>query len=251
MDICAFPRETNHPIRRLMQFHSTYRGEASAGLLAFDFSLSAGKTIRPGASGGIVVDSKTQQIMDVLSAIAMNRDATALAVPIQSLVDFVSKTEPYLAQDIYPSIKTISPVSADIYPKLLTPPVADSLQRRPEESAEVKLLRGKSQLLADSMRNLIAVQTFAWGAGNKVPAAVSEYEVRVLDGYQRFRKFPNGKKEWKDVPFPPLNTADGSRWGVVRAAADGGNGTPIENTSSRRCGHQRKTNENVSVPGRS
>jgi hypothetical protein len=40
--------------------------------LAFDNSLSADKAIRPGASGGIVVDSKTQQIVGILNAISMN-----------------------------------------------------------------------------------------------------------------------------------------------------------------------------------
>jgi len=96
----------------------------------------------------------------------------------------------------------------------MPPPPTDVLQHRPEEPAEVTVLRSKAQLLADSMRNFIAVQTFAWGSGDKSPAAVSAYEVRVLDGYQRFRKYPNGKKELQDVPLPPLNTvmASGGEW---------------------------------------
>src|SRR5207302_919638 len=32
----------------------------------------------------------------------------------------------------------------------------------------------------------------------------------VLDGYQRFREFPDGNKEFQDVPLPPLNTALGT-----------------------------------------
>jgi hypothetical protein len=67
------------------------------------------------------------------------------------------------------------------------------------------VLREKAQLLADSMRNFIAVQSFAWGSGNKEPAAEAEYEVRVIDGVQRFRSYPDGKKELVELPYPRLN----------------------------------------------
>ena len=213
IDIYAYPKETSNPIRSLRQFHGTFKGLTTTGLLAFDYSLSADKAIRPGASGGIVVDSKTQQIVGILDGIARNGEAIALAVPVQSLADFVSKVQPYLAQGIFPSTKGISPISADFYPKFV-PPHADVLEHRPEEPAEVKALRSKAQLLADSMRNFIAVQTFAWGSGDKPPVAVSAYEVRVLDGYQRFREYPDGKKELQDVPFPPLNNVmvPGGEW---------------------------------------
>jgi hypothetical protein len=214
IDIYAYPKESINPIRSLLQFHGTFKGQTTTGLLAFDYSLSADKAILPGASGGIVVDSKTQQIVGILNAIGRNGEAIALAVPVQSLADFVGKVQPCLAQSIFPSAKGISPVSADLYPKFMPPPPTDVLQHRPEEPAEVTVLRSKAQLLADSMRNFIAVQTFAWGSGDKSPAAVSAYEVRVLDGYQRFRKYPNGKKELQDVPLPPLNTvmASGGEW---------------------------------------
>lgn len=100
----------------------------------------------------------------------------------------------------------ISLVSADLYPKFVPPPRSNTLRHRPEEPVEVTVLCNKAQLLADSMRNFIAVLTFAWGSGDKRPAAVSAYEVRVLDGHQRFRAYPDGKKELQDVPFPPVNT---------------------------------------------
>jgi hypothetical protein len=89
----------------------------------------------------------------------------------------------------------ISLVSADLYPKFVPPPRSDALRHRPEEPVEVTVLCNKAQLLADSMRNFIAVRTFAWGSGDKRPAAVSAYEVRVLYGQQRFRAYPDGKKE--------------------------------------------------------
>ena len=207
IDIYAYPLEGLHPIRSLLQFHGKFKGQTTTGLLAFDYSLSAHKAIRPGASGGIVVDSKTQQIVGILNATASDGKAIALAVPVQSLVDFVSKVQPNLIQSMFPSTKYISPVSPDFFPKFSPPPPADVLQHRSEEPTAVKVLRSKAQLLADSMRDFIAVQTFAWGSGNQAPAALSAYEVQVLDGYQRFRKYPDGKQELQEVPLPSLKNA--------------------------------------------
>src|SRR5208283_3033354 len=205
IDIYAYPKESITPIRHLLQFHGAFKGQTMTGLLAFDYSLSADKAIRPGASGGIVVDRKTQQIVGILNEIASNGEAIAMAVPVQSLADFVSKVQPSLGGRIFPSAREISPVSADLYPRFAPAPPAGTLQNRPEEPVDVKVLRSKAQLLADSMRNFIAVQTFAWGSGNKEPAAEAAYEVRVLDGYQRFRKYPDGKKESEEIPHPRLN----------------------------------------------
>jgi len=55
------------------------------------------------------------------------------------------------------------------------------------------------------MRNFIAVQSYEWGSGDKEPAAQAEYEVRVIDGDQRFREYPDGKKELEEVFYPRLN----------------------------------------------
>ncbi len=218
VDIYAYPKETVSPFRSLTRFHGAFRGRTTTGLLAFDYNLSADNAIRPGASGGIVVDSKTQQIVGILNGIERNGEAIALAVSVDSLADFVSKVRPYLAQSIFPLSRVISPVSADIYSKFV-PPHIDGLQQRPEESAEVKALRSKSQLLADSMRDFIALQTFAWGSGDNPPASESTYELRILDGHQQFRRYPNGKKELRDSPLPPLNTAmsPGPEWSDLPA----------------------------------
>jgi len=214
VEIYGYPVEGINPHRSLLQFHGTFKGQTTTGLLAFDYNLSAGKSIQPGASGGIVVDSRTQQIVGILNEIDRNGKPIAMAVPVQSLADFVGKVQPYLAQSLFPFTKGISPVSADLYPKFVPPPPSGVLEQRPEEPAEVTVLRSKAQLLADSMRNFIAVQTFAWGSGDKVPTMESAYEVRVLDGFQRFREYPDGKKELRDVPFPPLNTVmvPGGEW---------------------------------------
>jgi Trypsin-like peptidase domain len=214
VDIYAYPMEGINPHRSLLQFHGTFKGQTTTGLLAFDYSFSAGKSIQPGASGGIVVDSRTQQTVGILNEIDRNGKPIAMAVPVQSLADFVGKVQPYLAQSLFPSTRGIPPVSADLYPKFVLPPPDGVLERRPEEPAEVTVLRSKAQFLADSMRNFIAVQTFAWGSGDKAPTAESAYEVQVLDGHQRFREYPDGKKELRDVPFPALNTVmvPGGEW---------------------------------------
>jgi hypothetical protein len=211
VDIYGYPNGAINPIRKLTRFAATFKAPTTSGLLAFDYQLSGDKPIRiRGASGGIVVDRKTEKIVGILSE---TTEATALAVPIQTLGDFVSKVQPFLAQRIFHTAKDVSPVSADLYPKFL-PGLADGLQHRPEEPYEVSVLRKKAQLLADSMRNFIAVQSFAWGSGDKEPAAQAEYEVRVIDGVQRFREYPDGKKELQDVPFPPVNNVivPGGEW---------------------------------------
>jgi hypothetical protein len=212
VDIYGYPKGTINPIRKLTRFPATFKAPTTSGLLAFDYQLSADKPIRiQGASGGIVVDRKTEKIVGILSG---TTEATALAVPVQTLVDFVSKVQPFLAQRIFSATKEISPVSADLYPKFVPPPDlypkfvprrADGLQHRPEEPYEVGVLRQKAQLLADSMRNFIAVQSFAWGSGDKEPAAEASYEVRVIDGVQRFRRYPDDKKELEEVPYPRLS----------------------------------------------
>jgi hypothetical protein len=216
VDIYAYPKESINPIRTLMRFHGTFKGQTTSGLLAFDYSLSGDKAIQPGASGGIVVDSKTQQIVGILSELAKNRDAIALAVPVQSLVDLVSKVNPWLAQTIFQHPMEVSPISVDLYPRFVSGPTNASHFRQ-DESAEINVLRSKAQLLADSMRNFIAVQTFAWGAGDGAPAAESTYEVRVLDGYQHFREYPSGKKELQDPPLPSLTNAmsTGGEWAAL------------------------------------
>ncbi len=214
VDVYGYPMGIINPIRKLARFPATFKAPTTSGLLAFDYQLSGGKPIRiEGASGGIVVDRKTEKIVGILSGSGTN-ETMALAVPVQTLADFVSKVQPFLAQRIFPTTKDVSPVSADLYPKFVPPPDhypkfvprrADELQHRPEEPYGVSVLRKKAQLLADSMRNFIAVQSFAWGSGDKEPAAQAEYEVRIIDGVQRFRRYPDGERELEEIPNPRVN----------------------------------------------
>lgn len=214
MDIYGYPNGIINPFRKLTRFPATFKALTTSGLLAFDYHLSVDKPIRiGGASGGIVVDRKTEEIVGILSE---TTETMALAVPVQALIDFLSKAQPFLAARLFPSRNLVPPFSGDLYPKFVPTPAGDFypqfvpthkdvLQHRPEEPYEVSVLREKAQLLADSMRNFIAVQSFAWGSGNKEPAAEAAYEVRVIDGEQRFRSYPDGKKELTQVPFPPVN----------------------------------------------
>src|SRR5215831_712521 len=119
VDIYAYPKESINPIRSLLRFHGAFKGETTEGLLAFDYSPSDGKDIRPGASGGLVVDGKSQKVVGILSSVARDGEAVVMAVPIQSLAEFVSKVQPWLAQSLFPSAssETISPALFDLYPK--------------------------------------------------------------------------------------------------------------------------------------
>jgi hypothetical protein len=212
VDIYGYPKGIITPVRKLTRFPARFRGPTASGLFAFDYQLSVDRPIRiGGASGGIVVDRKTERILGVLSS---TTETMALAVPVQTLFDFVSKVQPFLAQRIFATANGISPVSADLYPKSAPPPdhnpkfvpvLSDGLQHRPEEPAEVKFLRDRAQILVESMRNFIATQSFEWGSGDKEPDQLAEYEVRVIDGAQRFREYPDGDKELEQVSYPHLN----------------------------------------------
>src|SRR3984885_2946064 len=90
-DIYAYHFHWN-PKRGLVCWHGKLVGKTQDGLLAFR---SDGR-LRGGASGGIVVDGKTQKIIGILSGIAQDDDRIALAVPVKELEDFVTRTQPYL-----------------------------------------------------------------------------------------------------------------------------------------------------------
>jgi hypothetical protein len=212
VDIYGYPKGSINPIRKLTRFPATFKGPTTSGLLAFEYRLSGDKPIRlGGASGGIVVDSRTEKILGILCG---GNETMAAAVPVQTLAEFVNKVQPFLAQRVFPATTGVSPLPADLYskfaplsdhnPKFL-PVHSEELQHRPEEPPEVKVLRIKAQLLADSMRNFMAVQSYEWGSGDKESSAEAAYEVRVIDGIQRFRSYPDGKKQLDNASRPHLN----------------------------------------------
>jgi hypothetical protein len=223
--IYAFPLNWN-PKRHLEKFKAKFLGynvkysklsweDLSDKPLVFDYDQADGK-LRGGASGGIVVDEQGR-IIGILNALALNMDHTITAVPVHSFADFLSRVQPYLATQLFPKSVVIPPASADSYPEWVPPPRSGHLEHRPVEPPEVQALRAKATVLADSLRNFIATQSFEWGKGDRdsTPQAITELEVQVIQGYQRFRELPDGKKELDEVPFPaPLNNAvaTGGEW---------------------------------------
>ena len=62
-DIYAYPFNWN-PKRGLVHWHGKFIGKTRQGLLAFSYEEGR---VRGGASGGIVVDSKTKKIVGILN----------------------------------------------------------------------------------------------------------------------------------------------------------------------------------------
>jgi hypothetical protein len=207
-DIYAYPFNWN-PKRGLVHWHGKFIGKTRQGLLAFSYEEGR---VRGGASGGIVVDSKTKKIVGILNGIGEGKDRIALAVPVKELSDFVTRAEPYLQATLFPKTVFVSPVAADLYPSHVWPR-AEGLSQRPLEPPEVVKLRRTAQHLADSMRNFTATETFAWGLDNREPEVTDAYETLILDGWQRWRRQGN-KKFYDNVPFPPLNGSivSGPEW---------------------------------------
>ncbi len=207
-DICAYPFNWN-PKRGLARWHGEFVGKTPQGLLAFRYE---GGLVRGGASGGIVVDSKTRKIIGILSEVGEGKDHIVLAVPVQELSDFVMRAQPYLQATLFPKTVFVSPVAADLYPPYIWPR-AEGLSQRPVETPEVVKLRRAAQHLADSMRNFAATETFAWGRDNREPEVADAYETLILDGWQRWRRQGN-QKFYDNIPFPSLSSSivSGPEW---------------------------------------
>lgn len=202
VDIYAYPKGTINPFRSLQAFHGTFKGVTTTGLLAFDYVPYGGMRIREGASGGIVVDTSTQQIVGILSGFDVRELPIAVAVPVEALAEFLNRELPFLAGQLFP-IPAVVPVDQpDLYPKYEPREPSVALQRRSVEPPSITRLREKAQALSDGMRDFIAVQTFIWGKGNQRPIAAAAYEVQVRDGTQKLREYPDGKKWRSSNPWP-------------------------------------------------
>jgi len=210
VEIYGYPLLGMNPFRHLVRVSARFKAPTTSGLLAFAYDSS--DQVHGGMSGGIVVDKKTQRIVAVINQAS---EAMTLGVPIRSLVDFVSKVEPFVSVKTFPAINAINPMAVDVYPEFeplrdvnakFEPRHSGVLERRPKEADDVAMLREKAQRLADSMQNFIAIQSYSWGSGDKEPEANAEYEVRVTDGEQKFRWYPDGKKELKRIEFPRIDS---------------------------------------------
>jgi len=209
VDIYSYPLNWN-PKRGLVRWHGKFVGKTNQGLLAFSYDEGR---VRGGASGGIVVDSKTKKIVGILNGWGEGtHDRIALAVPVKELSDFVTRAQPYLQATLFPKSVFISPVAADLYPPHIWSRVKGPSER-PMDSIEIFQLRLTAQHLADSMRNFTATQTFAWGHDNREPEWTDAYETQIVDGWQRWRH--PGKKKFSDTPpIPPLSNwlTPGATW---------------------------------------
>lgn len=218
VDVYCYPKGAINPYRGLQVFHGTFKGPTTTELLAFDYLPNGDKRIRPGASGGVVVDAKTGDVVGILCGLDIDGQPIALAVPVESLAIFLSKQLPILAELLFPIRAQVPEDEQDLYPKYDPPMQADGLQRRAPEPVDVMELRTRAQALAEGMRNFIAVQTFLWGKQNHQPVAADAYEVQVRDGVQTFREYPNGKKWLRRSPDPEgasSSISPGDMWSTL------------------------------------
>lgn len=215
VDIYAFPLELK-PKRKLQHFRGEYIGLHQNGLLAFSYQPNPHR-LRVGASGGLVVDGKGR-VVATLARVAVNQN-DVLGVPVEVLSAFVSKIQPYLAARLFPKTAFIPPVEPDIYPEWIPDRPNGRLESRPAEPPDVQLLRAKAQDVVDGMHAVIAVESYEWGQGSALndPQAIGYYEVRTFEGIQHFRQYPDGKKEMKEIPWPPLMESidPGPAWSFV------------------------------------
>jgi hypothetical protein len=208
VDIYAFPFNGNLK-RGLVHWHGKFIGETQQGLFAFSYEEGR---LHGGASGGIVVNSKTKKIVGILNEIGEGENRVALAVPVKELFDFVTRAQPYLQATLFPKTVFVSPVAADLYPPYAWPR-DEGLSQPTGEPPEIVKLRRTAQHLADSMRNFIATETFVWGRDNREPELTEAYETLIADGWQRWRR-KGSKRFYDDIPFPPLHTSivSGPEW---------------------------------------
>ena len=209
VDVYAYPSNWNRK-RVLARWPAKFLGKNSQGLLTF--ACEEGR-VPSGASGGIVVDSKTKKVVGVLSLTSEGNDRIVLAVPSEELADFVTRVQPYLEATLFPKALFVSPVAPDLYPPYLWPR-SEGLSQRAPEPPEVVELRRTAQHLADSMRNFTAIEVFAWGHDDFEPEMTDTYETMIVDGWERWRH-PGARKFSEHVPFPLLSVPSitpGGEW---------------------------------------
>jgi hypothetical protein len=197
VDIYAYPFNWN-PKRGLVRSHGKFAGKTRLGLLAIAYEDGR---LRGGASGGIVVDSKTKKIVGVLSAIAKGKDHIAYAVSVEELSNFVARVQPYLQTVLFPKSVFFSPVAEDLYPPYIWSHT-DGFSQRVPEPPQIINLRHTAQHLADSMRNFRAIETFSWGHDNSEPNLTEAYDTFISDGWQRWRRLRDGKWFYDESPAP-------------------------------------------------
>jgi hypothetical protein len=208
VDIYAYPLTSQLKLKRqLIKFPGKFEGTTSDGRLVFRYELFRGsEEIKGGASGGLVVEHNTQEVVGVLSGVSKGSNE-AIAISTQALADFVGRVKPELRNELFPPAKPIQDAPtkellADIYPAY-APPGSTSVIRhgRQEEPEDVANLRGSAQKLTEDIKDFVAVQTILYG-GMRRPPPPFQYETQVIGGVQQFREYPEGTKELMEIPWP-------------------------------------------------
>ena len=117
VEIYVYPVESQFRAPSLVKFTGRFNRLTGEGLFAFDYDPNGHHRILPGSGGGIVVDCKSRKIIAVVSALAEKDTLTVFAIPAQSLVEFVDRVRPDLAERIFEPSLLRSLNLAEPYPR--------------------------------------------------------------------------------------------------------------------------------------
>ncbi len=225
VDLYAYPLTNRFAVKRtLTRFPGKFAGTTSDGVLVFNYEPSEGRqSMKPGMSGGLVVDRKTREAVGVLTGTTKGANFAG-AVSVQSLAEFIKKVKPDLYTELFPvevraTVRTPTHWDWDIYGRYVpTRKSPGDTEHRQEEPPEIKRLRTNAQTLAVNMKDFIAVQTMGYGGMSK-PLAPSQYEIRVIDGQQSYREYPDGKKEMLSIPLPK-SLSKSLEWTIISPGSE-------------------------------
>lgn len=205
VDVYAYPKTSINPMRTMIHVHGKFIAESVNHLLAFSYEPTpAGRQVKPGSSGGLVIDSKTHKVVGLVNSMAMDGSLVVFAVPVQSLATWLKTIQPFLHEQLFPTDgKFVPPAGADLYPPYISD--AHTSGKRPVDPPNVQTLRDRASALTEDIRNFIAIQSYTWGVNTKTFSYQTQYEIRVTDGTQHFRPL-DSKKEYHEPPEPPINT---------------------------------------------
>lgn len=248
----------------LTRSNGKFLGIFTDGILGFEAN-----GIKPGSSGGLVVNSHGEAVGLVWGSLGNKVGA----VPIWELGAFAKKIgipfpdihKPEL-EDIGPDIinqdpdevieSTGAPLSlGGLDPKPILPdkylyydmgeilaplpPLrGDVLHHRPQESEEIQALRRKANDLLDGLKTYISIETTKVG-GDKVEEQVFQHEIRIVEGEQIFKQISDGKETHRlPVPKASLWTTFGNEWSDMPENVGTNLGLRIESMGHRALGDQ-------------
>jgi hypothetical protein len=235
--ILQLPKIGDLPVPVLTEWHATFLYETDDGVLIFSYDPS-GTPITPGASGSIIVDPQSHEVLGILSSaspekVVVNGQTIPVpnkyvigAVSVPTMAEFTKRHLPSLYAELFPQNANSFEATNDLilpqampakHPDFVWPKPSGVLMRRqedPEMEKAIQGLRRKAQELTDQMKDYITDQKIFYGIGEENPRARAQYELQVRDGEQRFREYPHGKKWLDQMPGPAVYPAltSGSEW---------------------------------------